>query len=184
MKRRKRKKVVRVSLRQANLKRRLRRHLAALGFHKSQDGRLEASGDSKDVIRALHSAQRSARLKINRAFIAERLPELIKYFASGSDIDPARISPALKKVASDTWESDLFRLAPLTWSVPVSNGWSGSGCSGLRLGMRTSTITTNCARCGGDREPVRHAVPGGAQEGSQGNHSRMLRRTCTFGDFR
>ena len=74
MKRRKRKIIVRVSLRQANLKRRLRRHLAALGFHRSQDGRLEAAGASKDAIRALHNSQRNARLKANKKFIAERLP--------------------------------------------------------------------------------------------------------------
>jgi hypothetical protein len=123
MKRRGKKKIVRLSLRQANLKRRLRRHLAALGFHRSQDGRLEAAGTSKDVIRALHSAQRNACLKANKKFIAERLPDLIKHFASGSDIDPARISPVLKKVSSHTWESDLFRLASLTWAVPVSNGF-------------------------------------------------------------
>lgn len=123
MKPRKQKKIVRISLRQANLKRRLRRHLAALGFRKSQDGKLEASGYSKELIRALHRAQRSARLKINREFIEERLPELIQHFASGGEINPALISPVLKKVAPDTWESDLFRLASLTWSVPVSNGF-------------------------------------------------------------
>jgi hypothetical protein len=123
MKRKKQKKIVRISLRQANLKRRLRRHLAALGFHKSQDGKLEAAGTSKEVIRALHTAQRNARLKANKKYIAERLPDLIKYFASGSDIDPSRISPVLRKVSSDTWESDLFRLASLTWAIPVSNGF-------------------------------------------------------------
>ena len=123
MKRRKKRKIVRVSLRQANLKRRLRRHLAALGFHKSQDGKLEAAGTGKEVVRALHNAQRNARLKANRKFIAERLPELVEHFASGSDIDPALISPILRRVSSDTWESELFRLASLTWSVPVSNGF-------------------------------------------------------------
>jgi hypothetical protein len=123
MSRKRRKKLVRISLRQANLKRRLRRHLAALGFHKSQDGKLETDGTGKDVIRALHSAQRSARLKANRKFISERLPDLIRHFSSGSDIDPARISPVLKRISKDTWESDLFRLASLTWAVPVSNGF-------------------------------------------------------------
>jgi hypothetical protein len=123
MKRRRKKKVVRISLRQANLKRRLRRNLAALGFHRSQDGSLEAAGTGKDVVRALHNAQRNARLKANKKFIAERLPDLLKHFASGSDIDPARISPVLKRISRDTWESDLFRLASLTWAVPVSNGF-------------------------------------------------------------
>jgi hypothetical protein len=51
------------------------------------------------------------------------LPDLLQYFASGTDIDPSLISPVLKRISSDTWESDLFRLASLTWSVPVSNGF-------------------------------------------------------------
>jgi hypothetical protein len=123
MKRKKRKKIIRISLRQANLKRRVRRHLAALGFHRTRDGTLEAAGTGKDIVRALHSAQRNARLKANKKFIAERLPDLIGHFASGSDIEPARISPVLKKVSSHSWESDLFRLASLTWAVPVSNGF-------------------------------------------------------------
>ena len=123
MKRRKRKNVVRISFRQAKLKRRIRRHLSALGFHKTQDGQLEASGSGKDVIRALHNAQRNARLKLNKKFIAERLPDLIKHFASGSEINPALISPVLKRISRNTWESDLFRLATLTWAVPVSNGF-------------------------------------------------------------
>ena len=29
----------------------------------------------------------------------------------------------LQPISSDTWEGDLFRLASLTWSVPVSNGF-------------------------------------------------------------
>jgi len=51
------------------------------------------------------------------------LSTLIKHFASGSDIDPARITPVLERIKSDTWQSDLFRLASLTWAVPVSNGY-------------------------------------------------------------
>ena len=33
------------------------------------------------------------------------------------------IAPVLERVSSETMESDLFRLASLTWSVPVSNGF-------------------------------------------------------------
>jgi len=58
---------------------------------------------------------------VNRKFISERFSSLIKYFASGKDIDVARLSPVLQRISSDTWESELFRFAALTWSVPVSN---------------------------------------------------------------
>jgi hypothetical protein len=108
---------------QAALKRRLRRHLTSLGFQKAQDGSLTPLGVEKDAIRTIHAVQRSDRLTANRTFIAERLPALSKYFASGDDIDPAHISPILQRISSGTWEGDLFRLASLTWSVPVSNGF-------------------------------------------------------------
>ena len=108
---------------QATLKRRLRRHLTSLGFQRAEDGTLRPPGTGKDAIRILHSPQRDARLAVSQRFISERFPDLIKYFASGEDIDPSRISPALDLVSSGTWEGDLFRLASLTWSVPVSNGF-------------------------------------------------------------
>jgi hypothetical protein len=31
--------------------------------------------------------------------------------------------PALERIKGDTWQSDLFRLASLTWAVPVSHGF-------------------------------------------------------------
>lgn len=115
--------VVVLASREATLKRKIRRHLRALGFRKSEDGYLTLEANGKDVIRALHSQQRADRLDISRAFIAARAPELLRHFASGRDIDPTRISPVLERIVSDTWQAELFRLASLTWSVPVSNGF-------------------------------------------------------------
>ncbi|MFZ1972389.1 MAG: Druantia anti-phage system protein DruA [Candidatus Acidiferrales bacterium] len=117
------KKVITVSMREAALKKRLRSHLKSLGFTKNDEGILVPPGSSKDAIRAIHSVQRDDRLAANDRFISGRFPHLIKHFASGHEIDPARISPALQLVSSDTWEAELFRLASLTWSVPVSNGF-------------------------------------------------------------
>jgi hypothetical protein len=45
------------------------------------------------------------------------------HFASGSDIDPERVTPRLELINAETWQSDLFRLATLSWSVPVSAGF-------------------------------------------------------------
>ena len=108
---------------QATLKRRLRRHLTSLGFQKAEDGSLTPPGTGKDAIRTVHNAQRNDRLVVSQKFITERFPHLIKHFAAGDDIDASRISPVLDLVSSGTWEGDLFRLASLTWSVPVSNGF-------------------------------------------------------------
>ena len=115
--------VICVSTREASLKKRLRRHLKSLGFHKTDDGTFAPPGAGKDVIRTIHSAQRDDRLALNRRFISENFSGFIKYFASGKEVDAARISPVLQRISGGTWESDLFRLTALTWSVPVSNGF-------------------------------------------------------------
>jgi hypothetical protein len=117
------KNVITVSTRKAMLKRRLRRHLKTLGFSKSEDGVLIPPGTGKDVIRTIHSAQRNARIRDSAKFISAHYSNLLDYFASGDDIDVAKISPVLQRISSGTWEGDLFRLASLTWSVPVSNGF-------------------------------------------------------------
>jgi len=50
-------------------------------------------------------------------------PKFNNYFASGRDIHPHQIKPRLEVVHKCSWQSDLFKLASLTWSVPVSNGY-------------------------------------------------------------
>ena len=116
-------KVINVSLQEANLKRKIRRHLRRVGFQKRNDGTLSISGNGKEVIRTLHGYQRKDRLENNRDFLMNRAPELFEFFASGSDIRPEYISPVLEKIDAGTWQAELFRLASLTWSVPVSNGF-------------------------------------------------------------
>jgi hypothetical protein len=115
--------LITVSTREASLKKRFRRHLKALGFEKDDKGALVPPGTGKDVVRTIHTAQRNDRLAVNKTFLAEKLPKLLKHFASGEDVDPAKISPVLQPISSSSWEGDLFRLASLTWSVPVSNGF-------------------------------------------------------------
>lgn len=115
--------VINLASREATLKRKIRRHLYRVGFRKSDDGLLCFDGSGKDVIRALHGHQRSQRLHDSRSFITKRTTKLLTYFASGREIEPEKISPSLEKISSDTWQSNLFRLASLTWSVPVSNGF-------------------------------------------------------------
>ena len=115
--------VIPIYSQEADLKQRIRCHLLSLGFQNSVEGILEVEGRGKDVIRALHSSQRNARREANRSFLVQRASALIKHFASGRDIEPANISPRLERISAGTWQSDLFRLASMTWSVPVSNGF-------------------------------------------------------------
>jgi len=109
--------------REAGIKRRLRRHLSALGFEKARDGTLVLPDASKDTVRSLHRQQRNEKLMESAALINEKLPQLLDRFASGADVDPNRIKPVLQRISSHTWESDLFRIASLTWTVPVSAGF-------------------------------------------------------------
>jgi hypothetical protein len=109
--------------REANLKQRLRRHLRKLGLKKVPDGGYAPEGTDKAIIRSLHVAQRTERLAVNRDFLQDNYAKLTEHFASGVELQVDAIKPMLRRVRSDTWESDLFRLAALSWSVPVSNGF-------------------------------------------------------------
>lgn len=86
-------------------------------------GVVSSNADSKDVIRHLHSRQRSDIISTSRDFLNDRAHDLLWHFASGYDISPSDISPRLERVSPGTWQSDLFRMASLTWSVPVSQGF-------------------------------------------------------------
>ena len=115
--------VIRIPTREALLRHKVRGQLRSLGFHKSGDGTLETDGHDKGVVRSLHGPQRTDRIAANADFLARRADSLLPYFASGQDVDPRSIRPELERVYAGTWQADLFRLAALTWSVPVSNGF-------------------------------------------------------------
>lgn len=116
-------KLIRIAALEATLKRKVRRHLRTLGFQKSISGNFRYEGSGKEVVRALHGSHRADRLADHSDFISAQTPTLIKHFAAGIEIEPAKISPRLERIFGETWQSDLFRLASLTWSVPVSNGY-------------------------------------------------------------
>lgn len=108
---------------EANLKRKIRDHLRKLGFTRGAEGSLVSPASSKDSIKILHLEQRKARLKQQRKFVQSALPRLLQHFADGSEVVPEAINPRLEPIKADTWQSDLFRLASLSWSVPVSSGF-------------------------------------------------------------
>lgn len=112
-----------LNMREAQLKRRLRRHLSSLGYTRSQNGSLVLQGVGKETIRQLHAPQRAAILKSQREFISAKMPSLQQYFASGTEVNLPGIRVRIERVDSGTWQGDLFRLATLTWSVPVSSGF-------------------------------------------------------------
>jgi len=115
--------VARVFTPEAKLKRSIRAHFTRLGFAKATDGTLVRPDGGKDTIRQLHRSQRQERVNSANALLKEFLPEALPHFADGTEIDPSKIRLELRRVDAGTFESDLFRTASLTWSVPVSNGY-------------------------------------------------------------
>src|ERR1700733_11126020 len=115
--------IIRVSLCEARLRRLIRAHLRALGFTKAADGTLEPPGLDKGAYRQLHAGQRIERSAAERLFVAQKAAALILHFANGDEIDVDRIAIKLIPISHTTWESDLFRLATLLWSIPVSMGF-------------------------------------------------------------
>jgi hypothetical protein len=108
---------------EALLKRRVRDHLHRLGFTRDPLGALIAPDAGKESVRSLHRAQRRDKLIAQKAFLREQLPNLLRHFAAGGDIEVSKIRPRLELIAAGTWQSHLFRLASLSWSVPVSDGF-------------------------------------------------------------
>lgn len=112
-----------VSRLEASIRRRLRWHLRELGFARRGQTAIAPPADEKAALRALHRRRRSEHLREERTFIREAYPRLAHHFASGSELRPQEISARLQLVKPGTEESDLFRLACLTWGVPVSSGY-------------------------------------------------------------
>lgn len=108
---------------ESQIKRNLRRHLKSIGFKKDENGLLQPPAMTKECFRDLHVAQRDAKLAEESEFIHKAWPSLKNCFADGIEVVPERISPRLELIEAGTWQSDLFRLAGLTWSVPVSHGY-------------------------------------------------------------
>jgi hypothetical protein len=114
---------INVSFREAHLRRAVRAHLRSLGFTRDDEGQLVPPSLDKEAYRVLHSPQRVERLVSEHDFIRRGLPDLRRHFAGGREIDPDRICVRLEPIEHTTWQSDLFRLAALSWSIPVSMGF-------------------------------------------------------------
>lgn len=96
-------------------------HLDSLGLTRSE--RTQPDADNKEHIRAYHAAQRRDLRTRELAAIGKQVPKLLDHFADGQDVVPELIAPELVPVAAGTESGNLFRLASLLWSVPVSRGF-------------------------------------------------------------
>jgi hypothetical protein len=93
-------------------------HLHSIGL----SSRL-ATDDAKDTIRSNHRIHRRDSHEKIRLALGRRAGDLLSYFASGSEVDPANIRARIEFVRPRTESAELFRMATLLWSVPVSAGF-------------------------------------------------------------
>ncbi len=78
--------------------------------------------EAKYWLRRAHEGQRRQYLLDAASFIDNNEEDLLQYFADGRDIDPLRIDPVVSPVLTQH-DTNLWRYASLTWSVPVSQGY-------------------------------------------------------------
>ena len=95
------------------------RHVAGLDLPRGQ-----ADEDGlKETIRASHAHQRASVFRRESGLVGSKAGRLLDRFAVGVEVEPQLISPRLVPVVAGSDDSDLFRLATLLWSVPVSHGY-------------------------------------------------------------
>lgn len=134
--------VVAIRSREARLKRKLRAHLKELGFSRAQDGTLLPPHLGKETYRSIHAHQRAEKLASHTEWISAKSDKLMRYFASGTDVNVERILPRLEPAPGHTWQADLFRFAGLYWSIPISEGYGRrlrflvwDDCNGKLIGL-------------------------------------------------
>lgn len=119
----KKKSDIKFDLLKRSVKRKLKKHLLDIGLQQVANGTIEAPENTKVNIRLLHKKHREDKFHLEKEFVNQNFDKLKKYFASGNEVVPEKIRPRLQLIESHSEESDLFRLASLTWSVPVSLGY-------------------------------------------------------------
>ena len=97
---------------------RLRRDLQALELPDN-----DVDEPSKQQVRAIYQAARGARLAKAKDWLEDQGATLSRHFANGSEIEPDRIDPEVALIEKGTVDSEIFRLATMLWSVPVSQGF-------------------------------------------------------------
>lgn len=107
----------------ANLRKAVRHSLRAQGFDVVGSRVSFRRKRDKRSVRKRHTHAVAKKISLAETALAPFEEELLKWIASGEEIEPERIRPRLRIVKPDTLESKLFRYACLHWSIPVSGGY-------------------------------------------------------------
>lgn len=108
--------------REQRLRRKILHHLRTDGYSIEKGVLTPPKFNDKDTVRQIYARSRKKLLDQNRDWIERLEPQLLRWFADGKDIVPARIDPTLVPVKSEL-ERKLFTYASLLWSVPPSLGY-------------------------------------------------------------
>jgi hypothetical protein len=95
-------------------------HLRQIGLI---EGTTSIEVTTKEMIRLAHQAHRNRTAEFEKRLIEKRGTRLLSHFANGVEVDPAKIRPYLVELNGEGADTQLFRVATLLWSVPVSRGF-------------------------------------------------------------
>ncbi len=101
-----------------SLRERIRAELISAGYSAGSAGETR-----KDLIRLQYRERRRKVLLAARPALDRQAGRLLKFFADGSEVVPQQICPRLQLVKSKSETAALFRMATLSWSIPVSQGF-------------------------------------------------------------
>lgn len=107
----------------AELREKVIRSICAQGFRVHNGAILPPKELSKEIIRELHKTAVEHMIERARKGLFRVEKDLLRYIASGHEVDPLRMSPRLVEVEPGSEHELLFRYARLHWSIPVSSGY-------------------------------------------------------------
>ena len=107
----------------ARLRKAIRASLRAQGFTVSKDGIHFRQRRDKRSIRRRHEHAVAKQVELAAPALSRQEDNLLRFIASGDEVDPSLIKPQLVQVEADSEHSRLFRYACLHWSIPISEGY-------------------------------------------------------------
>lgn len=89
-----------------------------------RDGRIALPADvTKEKLRRLQRLSVQHRVEAAKARLGRYEDRLLGRIASGSEVEPVKVTPRLVEVLPNSEDELLFRYASLHWSIPVSSGY-------------------------------------------------------------
>jgi len=92
--------------------------------YRVRNGVIQMPGNpTKDDYRRMNELAVAKRLEKSGPGVRPYEDDLLRHIADGSEVEPAKISPAIVEVLPETEYELLFRYASLHWSIPISSGY-------------------------------------------------------------